>query len=394
MGHFTEAAAVLRVALAEFVRRGHHDDTVLAAAHLADSLAKAGATRDAREVLRSHPATADTPPGPAARHHLALCLVRGILGQCEEAYASALSALDSARLVPGPVGMGLQARSYIVQARNLALVGRFREAREAADRALGPAEASGDPTMIVAALSTLRENERRAGRLRAAVTSGERALTLAERSGDPTAAAFERANLAELHMLLEESGAAEQLAESAVAGAEPDDSWCLPYALATLARIRLRAGATEEAGGLLRRAGSAATGTRDRQAGQEVRAGQAELALRTGLPGDALAALRGAEDDAPVLVAWGELLSGQAESARRRALAEVSRAGRTGERLAEVEAHIALGAALFGLGEADSAEQALARAERLAARLPYPAGLSRVAAARRHAAGGTPEGLW
>ncbi|WP_377270087.1 ATP-binding protein [Peterkaempfera sp. SMS 1(5)a] len=394
MGQFTEAADVLRRALAEFVRRGDHDDTVLAAAHLADNLAKAGATREAASVLRSHAVTAATSPGSAARHHLALSLVGGILGRYEEAYASALSALAPACRVPGPVGMAFQARSYIVQARNLALDGRFHEAREAADLALGPAEASGDPTMIVAALSTLRENERRAGRLHEAVASGERALTLAERSGDPTAAAFERANLAELHMLLEESPAAADLAEAAVRGAEPEDAWCLPYALATLARIRLRTGATAEAEDLLRRAESAAAAPRDRQAGLEIRAARAELALRTGRPDKALTALEGVADDAPVLAAWGELLSGRAESARRRALAEVARAGRTGERLAEVEANIALGAALFRLGEADRAKGTLAQAEELAARLNYPAGLSRVAAARRLAGGGEPDDLW
>ncbi|WP_245791627.1 ATP-binding protein [Actinacidiphila rubida] len=395
MGHFAQAAGVLRRALAEFVRRGDHDDTVLAAAHLADTLAKAGATRDAWEVLRSHTVTAATAPGPAARHYLALSLIQGILGQYEDGYASALSALEPARRVRGPVGMAFQARSYVVQARNLALAGRFGEARETADLALGPAEASGDPTMIVAALSTLRENARRAGRLHEAVASGERALTLAERSGDPTNAAFERANLAELHMLLGESAAAATFAEAAVRGAEPDDAWCLPYALATLARIRLRAGGTEEAEALLRRAGSAAAVPRDRQAGLEVLAARAELALRTGRPREALSALAGAEDDAPALVAWAELLSGQAESARRRALAEVARAGRTGERLAETEARIALGAALFRLGEAAAAEEALSGAGDLAAGLPYPAGLSRVAAARRLADGtAAPDGLW
>ncbi|MFI1094964.1 ATP-binding protein [Streptomyces sp. NPDC020917] len=394
MGQFAEATGVLRRALAEFVRRGDHDDTVLAAAHLADNLAKAGAMGEAREVLRSHPAGAGTSPGPAARHHLALSLIRGILGRYEEAYASALSALAPARLVPGPAGMAFQARSHVVQARNLALAGRFREAREAADLALGPAEASGDPTMIVAVMSTLRENARRAGRLHEAVASGERALTLAERSGDPTAAAFERANLAELHMLLEESGAAATLAVAAVRAAEPHDAWCLPYALATLARIRLRAGATAEAADLLDRAASAAAGARDRQAGQEVRAGRAELALRIGRPGDALDALKGAEDDAPVLVAWGELLSGRAGSAGDRALAEAARAGRTGERLTEVEARIVAGAALFRLGEPDRAEEVLAQARELAAHLPYPAGLSRVAVARRLADGGDLDGLW
>ncbi|WP_420802743.1 ATP-binding protein [Streptomyces adustus] len=388
MGHFTEAAEVLRVALAEFQRRGDHDDTVLAAAQLADTLAKAGATAAAQEVLRAHPAAEATAPGPAARHFLALALVRGILGRYEEGHASALRALETARQVPGTEGQGLQARSYTQQARNLGLAGRFHEAREAADQALAPAEAYGDPTLLVSVLSTLRENARRAGRLREAVDSGERALALAERSGDPTATAFERANLAELRLLLAEPGPAGVLAEAAVAGAERDDAWCLPYALATLARVRMHTGATAEAEALLSRAGDAAAVPRDRQAGHEVRTARAELALRTGRPGVALAALEGFEEEAPVLVAWAELLAGRAASALRHALAEVSRAGRTGERLAEVEARIALGVALSRLDRADEARDALERAAELSGRLPYPAGTRRLSAARDLLKGG------
>ncbi|MFD7878769.1 ATP-binding protein [Streptomyces sp. NPDC059766] len=388
MGHFTEAAEVLRAALAEFRRRGAHDDTVLAAAQLADTLAKSGATAAAQEVLRAHPPGEATAPGPAARHFLALAMVRGILGRYEEGHASALRALETARRVPGTEGQGLQARSYTQQARNLGLAGRFHEAREAADQALAPAEAYGDPTLLVSVLSTLRENARRAGRLREAVGSGERALTLAERSGDPTATAFERANLAELRLLLAEPGPAGALAEAAVAGAERDDAWCLPYALATLARVRMHTGATAEAEALLGRAGDAAAVPRDRQAGHEVRTARAELALRTGRPGVALAALEGFEEEAPVLVAWAELLAGRAASARRHALAEVSRAGRTGERLAEVEARIALGVALSRLGRADEAQDALERAAELSGRLPYPAGTHRLSAARDLLEGG------
>lgn len=81
-------------------------------------------------------------------------------------------------------------------------------------------------------------------------------------------------------------------------------------------------------------------------------------------------------------MAWGELLSGRAESARQRAVAEVSRAERTGEHLAEVEARLALGAALSVLGEDAEGAGELARAESLAELLPYPAGTSRAAWAR------------
>ncbi|OIJ68484.1 LuxR family transcriptional regulator [Streptomyces mangrovisoli] len=394
MGHFGEAAEVLTEALADFVRRDDHDATVLAAAHLADTLTKAGDTGRALDVLRAHPASQSTAPGPAARHHLALSLVRGVRGRYDEGYTSGLAALRTARLVPGTTGMALQARSFVVQARNLALAGRFQEAREAADQALGPAEASGDPTMIVPVLSTLRENARRGGRLHEAVSLGERALTLAERSGDPTSAAFERANLAELRLLLEEPETAATLAEAAVRGAEQDDAWCFPYALATLAQVRLHTGAVEEAARLLDRAGAAATAPRDRQAGQEVRAGRAELALRAGRPDEALAALSGAEDDLPVLAAWAELLSGRAEASQRRARAEATRAGRAGELLAEVEAGVVLGAALFRLGKTAEARNALTGAADLAASLPYPAGLSRAAEALRLADRGEPDGVW
>lgn len=84
----------------------------------------------------------------------------------------------------------------------------------------------------------------------------------------------------------------------------------------------------------------------DRQAAYEVRTARAEFALRARRPDDALRALSGHTGDAPVLVAWAELLSGRPESALRLARAEVARSERTGERLAEVEARIALGVSL------------------------------------------------
>ncbi|WP_405796223.1 ATP-binding protein [Streptomyces sp. NBC_01506] len=382
MGDFTRAAEVLRVALAEFSRRGDHDDAVLAAARLAETLLRTGVPEAGGDVLRTHPVTARTAAEPAAAHFLALSVIQGALGGHEDGYATARRALSAARQVPGTSGKGLVARAYALQATNLGLAGRLDEARGAGDQALAPAEACGDPTLLGTVLSTVRENARRAGRLREAVTIGQRALDLAERSGDPTAAAFERANLAELWLLLGEPDTARPLAEAAVAVAETDAVWCLPYALATLARVRSGTGDASGATALLDRAGPFTAGPRDWQAEFEVRTARAELALSASRPDDALDALGGFADDAPVVVAWCELLSGQAESAVRRARGEVERTVRTGERLAEVEARIALGASLSRLGRTTQGEAELARAGSLAEALPYPAGARRVTEAR------------
>lgn len=384
MGNFAQAAEVLRRALAEFVRRGDLDEAVLAAAQLAESLIKTGAPEAGREVLDAHPVSASTTPASTAAHFLARSVIGFVRGPHEDGYEDGYEAarrgLTAARQVPGTRGQALVARAYALQASNLGLAGRFGEAREAADLALAPAEAHGDPTLLGAVLSTLRENARRGGRLRAAVESGRRALDLAERSGDPTAAAFERANLAELHLLLQEFDVARGLAEAAVAGAEPEEAWCLPYALATLARVRCEE--PEEAAALLDRAEASASFPGDRQAAYEVRTARAELALRAGRPDEALRALDHTTVDAPVLMAWGELRSGHAARARDRALAEVGRAERTGERLAEVDARVALAASLAHLGRSGEARAALARAGAQAAALPYPAGAGQVRRAR------------
>ncbi|MCQ4209003.1 ATP-binding protein, partial [Streptomyces longispororuber] len=322
MGHFGQAADVLRLALAEFVRRGDHDDTVLAAARLAETLVKAENPAAGLALLHEHPPTGDTGPEPTASHHLARCVALGVQGGYEAGYEAAGQALAAALLVPGLTGQGLLARCHAGQATNLALAGRFREAREAADLALAPAEAYGDSALLGSVLSVLRENARREGRLREAVDTGRRALGLAEESGDPTAAAFERANLAELRLLLCEFDEARELAEAAVAGVEAGDAWSLPYALAALARVRMRDGAAGRAEPLLDRAERLAGA--DRQAHFEVRTARAELALLQERPERVVALLP--EEEAPVLAAWAELHAGRRESARAIAVAEVERA--------------------------------------------------------------------
>ncbi|MFJ7960154.1 ATP-binding protein [Streptomyces sp. NPDC096319] len=382
MGHFEEAAEALRLALAEFERRGDHDDTVLAAALLAEALAKTRAPASGRRTLCAHPVTADTAPEPTASHFIALAVVRCVQGQYAAGAEAARRALAAARNVPGTPGLGLTARAFALQAASLGLAGRLDQARAAGDQALAPAEAYGDPTLLGSVLSTLRENARRAGRLREAVRIGDRALALAERSGDPIAAAFERANLAELRLLLEEPEPARALAERAVSGAEAYDAWCLPHALATMARVWAFLGETTKAGAIVDRAEVVATALGDRQAEHEARTARAELALYAHRPDEALRALDGHADDAPVLVAWAELQSGRAETALRLARAEVARSERTGERLAEVESRIAQGAALTRLGRTPEGTRELTRAEALAETLPYPAGTRRATWAR------------
>lgn len=376
MGHFAQAADVLRHALAEFVRRGDHDDTVLAAARLAETLVKAEDAEAAHRILAAHPPAEGTAPEPTASHHLARAIALSVQGCYGDGYAAARQALAPTLRVPGLTGQGLLARCYSGQATNLALAGRFNEAREAADLALAPARAYGDSALLGSVLSVLRENARRGGRLREAVATGQRALDLAEESGDPTAAAFERANLAELHLLLGEFASAREFAEAAVAGAGSDEAWSMPYALAALARVLMRAAEPELAVAPLGRAERSVGTGRDRQARFEVRSARAELALIEGRPEAVTALLPGGE--APVLASWAELHAGRRESARRIAAAELDRARSAGERLAEVEAGVVHAVALGGA----AGLRELGAVESLASSLPYPAGLVRVAAAR------------
>lgn len=272
MGRFAVAATTLRLALTEFVRRDEAAERALGAARLAQCLLRTREATEAARVLDAHPVTERTPPEAVAQHHLALSGVLRTQGRHEAGYDAARRALVAARSVPGPAGQGLVARAYAGQASNLGLAGRVEEARRAADLAVAPAEASGDPTLLGAVLSTLREDARRRGRYADAVAHGERALSLALRSGDQTSAAFERANLAELWLLRDDVERARTLAEEAVAAAEWEDTWCLPYAFAALAQVRARTGDGEAAAGLLARAEAAATASGDDQALGIVRA--------------------------------------------------------------------------------------------------------------------------
>ncbi|MFJ2744134.1 BTAD domain-containing putative transcriptional regulator [Streptomyces sp. NPDC087440] len=346
MGHFAQAADVLREALAEFGQRGMRDDEVLAAAQLAEALVKTRSPQAALDVLAAYPPSDTTASEPAAAHHLARSVIFFVLGRYEEACAAADHAHRVAGAVAGVPGLGLVARALAMRASSLGLAGRFAEAKEAADRALAPAEAYGDPTVLAGVVSVRRENARRGGRLREAAAAGRRALVLAEQCGDPTAAAFERANLAEICLLLGEADEAQALAAAAVRGAETDGEWSLPYALVALARVRTGAGDADAAGALLVRAEGAAGDGGDRQARHEVRLARAELALSVRDFEGALLVL--AEEGAPgsgVLAARAHLGAGRPVVAARLAEAEMSRAGRSGEAWTEAEARAVLRAA-------------------------------------------------
>lgn len=382
MARYREAADVLREALDDMARRRDLDGQVLAAARLAEVLAKYRSTEEGEELIRAFPPRPQTPPLTTATHHLAAGMLQFMAGRYEEAHASARTAQLAADAIPGSGRRGLLARALGLQATSLGLAGRLDEARPAAELALPHAEAYGDQALLVTVLSVLREQDRRSGRLAEAVSTGQRALQLAERAGDPTAVAFERANLAELHLLLMEFDAARDHAEGAVRETGERDEWCTPYALAALARVRFRTG---EAGAsaLLTRAADVAGAQADRQALHEVRTAWAELLVHEGRPEEALTLL--ADDPGPGsahLVAWAELLAGRPERAERLAREETSRAEHAGERLSETEARTVHAAALAALGRPDAAEAEFTRAATLAAQLPYPAGTTRVTHAR------------
>ncbi|MET9584926.1 AAA family ATPase [Streptomyces sp. NPDC006539] len=374
MARYQEAATVLREALADMVRRGDEDGQVLAAARLTEVLAKHRGTDEGEKLLRTYPPGPHTPPTTTATHHLAAAVLRFVGGRYDDAHTSARRAQEAAEAVRGSERRGLLARSLGSQATALGLAGRFAQARAAADLALPHAEAYGDQELLVTILSVLREHARRSGRLGEAVAIGRQALSLAEHTGDPTTVAFERANLAELHLLLREFTEALEQAETAVRDGEPSPAWCTPYALAALARVRIRTG-EPGAAELLAQAGRTAEAQRDRQAVHEVRTADAERLVREGRPQEALTLLADDSDpSAAPLLAWAELLSGHPERAARRAAAETLRAARVGERLSETESRTVHAAALAALGQERAAHQEFERAATLARELPYPAG--------------------
>ncbi|MFJ3667822.1 AAA family ATPase [Streptomyces sp. NPDC090106] len=390
MARHQDAVRVLREALTDLGRHGAPHEQVRAAAQLAEALARTGAPAEGFRLLTLHAPGPTAPPETLAAHRLsraALCFVtgdyEGALRAAGEAEHTARAAAAATTAAEG----GLLARALAQRSTALALTGRLAEARSAADEALPHAQAHGDPRLLTHVLSILREHARRSGRLREAVALGRRALDLAERSGDPEATAFERANLAEVHLLLGDTDEAAALAEGAVAEAEAHPGPALPYALAALARVRLRGGprpglpAPRE---LLGRAERALERRPDHQAAYEVRTAQAESALKDARPDRALALLADVRGTGvPVLAAWAHLTAGDPVRAARVAAAEADRAAGAGETVTECEALTVGAAALAAQRRTEEAAVCAARARALAEAMPYPTVLRRVAHADR-----------
>ncbi|MEU6373640.1 AAA family ATPase [Streptomyces sp. NPDC046909] len=414
MARHGDAARVLREALVDLRRHGGAAEQVRAAAQLAEVLAKTGETEEGFRLLDAHRPSEDACSGTVAAHWMA----RGVLCFVTGDYEGSLVAARKAERCAGNSSIGggddalrgagncatshnapapapapghetrthphaLRARALAQQSTSLALTGRLPEAREAADAALPHAEAHGDPRLLAAVLSILREHARRAGHLREAMATGHRALELADRCGDPEAAAFERANLAEVHILLGEFEEAAHLASLAVDEAQAHAGWCLPYALAALARVQLRGGPRPALPGpreLLTRAADCLSRRPDHQAEYEIRTAQAELALRDVRPDRALALLSTVSGTGvPVLAAWAHLTAGDPERAVQVAEGEAVRAAGSGEAVTECEARTAQAAALAVLGRTTEAAECATQVRELATALPYPTVLRRVA---------------
>ncbi|MFI0829349.1 ATP-binding protein [Streptomyces roseolus] len=373
MGRFEEAATVLREAEAELRRRGDEDGLVLAAGRLAEVLVGMRKAREGLDLLDARPPAADVRAESAAAHHGSRALALLVLGRYEEAMSAAETATACAQRVAGSERRALLARSLSLRATALALAGRFAEAGPVAEEALPHAEAYGEPWLLGSVLSVLREQARRSGRLREAIATGRRALALSERIGDRSGVAFEQANLAELHLMLEEAAEAAELARDAVRAPFGRST---PYARVALARVLLRDG-DGDAGELCRSAVSAARDNADRQAENEARTTQAEWLVRSGRPDEALVLL-GQVTGHTHVTAWAHLTAGRLDRAAALAAAEAERAARTGERIAETEARTVHAAALAARGDAGEAEAAFAKAAHLAELLPYPAAVRRI----------------
>ncbi|NGO74205.1 AAA family ATPase [Streptomyces sp. YC504] len=375
MGRYEDAARILREAMEDLRRRSDADGLVLAAGRLADVLADTRGAQQALALLEEHPPHPDTSPRAVTTHHTSRALNCLVVGRYPEAVAAARSAAATAEHVTGVQRLGLLARALTLQAIGLALDGRFAEAGRTADEALPHATAFGEPRLLGAALSVQREQARRSGRLREAVETGYRALALAERAGAPAGIAFERANLAELHLLLEEQDKASEHARLAMRSAAAEADWSLPYALLAQARVtmRTRGGDPDE---LLEDALRAAREHIDSQAQHEVLTARAEWQIRAGRPEAALALLDEiAGGGAAHIVAWAHLAAGRAHLAAELAANEAARAEAAGERLTEVGARTVQGAALAALRNTPESARCFAAASTQAALLPYPAGL-------------------
>lgn len=382
MARYEEAAQLLREAVGGLRRIGDADGLVLATARLAEVLGNSGAADEGLALLDGLPPDRDTSPLATTVHHISRALLCIMIGRYPEAVAASQRAHASAERLSGPERRGLLARALSLKATSLALDGRFAEAGPIAAEAMPHAEAFGDSRLLCSVLSVQREQARRSGRLREALATGRRPLECAERSGDPAATAFERANVAELHLLLDEPDDASALALAAVDSSWADSDWSTPYAQVALARVRMHTSSGDPTE-LLERALRVAAFHDDRQAEHEVLTAQAEWLIRQNRPDEALSILgRTTVTGRAHISAWAHLAAGRPELAADLALAELTRAEDAGERLAEIGARTVHADAFAALGCAEEAAEGFATASEHASRLSYPAGLRRIEQAK------------
>lgn len=278
-GRYSDAAGVLREAIATFEQQGDGDACAVSGARLAGVLVREGAADDARTALQACPPERSAGADVQAEHHLAQAMLASYEGEYAAGLAAARAAQHASSAAEGPDRRALLSRSLAQQAVCLGLLGFTEEAGGPAEEALAAAERHGDPALLATVRSVLRENARRAGRHREALLHGQRALVLAEQAGRPTVTAFERANLAELHLLLGERYEAERLALAAVTLAEPFKGTALAFALTALARVRTHPD-PPGALALLERAERCARAGGHHQALAEVRAAHTAWAAR------------------------------------------------------------------------------------------------------------------
>ncbi|MFB6831170.1 ATP-binding protein [Streptomyces hydrogenans] len=389
MSRHAEAAAVLRAALDAARRADAPDTAVSIAARLAETLIRAGEGAEAGRVLDACPPGPGTAPAATAAHWLARSVRLSVAGRAAEAVAPAEESARAAAGLPGRAGARARARALVQQATALGMADRLAESEETARKALAHASEGEAPGVEAVVLSVLRENRRRSGRLAEALGFGEAAARLADRTGSPEAQAFERTNLAELHLLMGRPDEAEEPARAAERLAREQAHRVQPYACAALARLRA-ADAPGEARELLARGEAVALRTGDRQALDEVLLARAELLMRAGSPAAALADVERAAPSARAacLRAWVLVLAGRAAEAVPLMEREAAHAEEAGRRLVAVEATTVLALALGATGETARSEGAFAAARQAAAALPYPLGLHRIEAARADLAAG------
>ncbi|MFF5010925.1 ATP-binding protein [Streptomyces phaeochromogenes] len=275
LGRYDRAEEVLRAAMRAFADAGRTARAVRAAAALAEVLSRAGRPAEGLEVLAEHdPELTEHDPGltehdsgtveapTAALFQLAASVLYFGTGR----YTKTLEATGRAEELCGGDPL-LLARALANRASAFLLLDRLPEARRTAERALAPAEASGDPARLVGPFNVLAQLAQREGRYAEAHAHGERVLELVEFAGDPADVVLARGNLVQQTLNLGDlAAAADHAAQALTLARRLGESWCLPYALTNQARVLIRLGRESEAAGILADALGIADATGDGQA--------------------------------------------------------------------------------------------------------------------------------